>query len=186
MKLLRSKSHCRWCLRSKAAILILIWNFLLAICLQSYFDPTFYLNLLRTQADVYGNGITYGIIALLLLFYPLAGCLADTRWGRYKTVNSLYFVFWSFVVILLLGGLLSAGIYVITDTAAKVLPENLFLTVPTTSIATYDCCFPVVGDILCHRYCHGLCSLPYYLQFCGIQCQCDSIWDRPTSRCSNR
>ena len=52
MKLLRSRFHHRWCLRSKAAILILIWNFLLAICLQSYFDPTFYPNLLRTQADV--------------------------------------------------------------------------------------------------------------------------------------
>ena len=41
----------------------------------------------------------YGFSALLLLFYPLAGHLADIRWGRYKTVvNSLCVILWSLVL----------------------------------------------------------------------------------------
>ena len=28
----------------------------------------------------------YGLFALAYIFYPLAGCLADVKYGRYKTV----------------------------------------------------------------------------------------------------
>ena len=43
--------------------------------------------------------IMYGATTFLFLFYPLAGCLADIRWGRHKTVvNSLCFTFWSSVL----------------------------------------------------------------------------------------
>ena len=35
----------------------------------------------------------FGLIALLYLFYPLAGCLADTKCGRHKaTIYSLWFI----------------------------------------------------------------------------------------------
>ena len=38
----------------------------------------------------------FGFLALLYLFYPLAGCLADTRCGRYKIIsNSVWFIIWS-------------------------------------------------------------------------------------------
>ena len=51
-------------------------------------------------------GITYGVSALLFLFYPLAGFLADVCWGRYSTVkNSLCFLFWSIVLIIFIAGL---------------------------------------------------------------------------------
>ena len=48
-------------------------------------------NQLQTLAPAF-----FGFLALLYLFYPLAGCLADTRCGRYKTIsNSLWFIIWS-------------------------------------------------------------------------------------------
>ena len=55
-------------------------------------------------------GLSYGMNALLLVFYPLAGFLADVCWGRYTTVkNSLCFLFWSMVLMLVLAGLALLG-----------------------------------------------------------------------------
>ena len=49
------------------------------------------------------TGVVYGFSALLLLFYPLAGYLADIQWGRYKTVvNSLCVILWSLVLAIVL------------------------------------------------------------------------------------
>ncbi len=37
----------------------------------------------------------FGFFAFLYLFYPLTGCLADIRCGRYKTITgSLWFIIW--------------------------------------------------------------------------------------------
>ena len=56
-------------------------------------------------------GVSYGFTGFLLLFYPLAGCLADIRWGRHKTVvNSLCFILWSLVLVVMLGGLATVGL----------------------------------------------------------------------------
>ena len=55
-------------------------------------------------------GLTYGTNALLLIFYPLAGFLADVCWGRYTTVkNSLCFLLWSIILISVLAGLALLG-----------------------------------------------------------------------------
>ena len=52
------------------------------------------------------SGSIYAVLAFLFLFYPLAGCLADIRWGRYKTIiNSLCFTFWGLLSVIVLGGL---------------------------------------------------------------------------------
>jgi muramidase (phage lysozyme) len=40
----------------------------------------------------------YSAAAFLFLFYPLAGCLADIRWGRYKTVVYSVHVIWGSLV----------------------------------------------------------------------------------------
>ena len=91
---MRPKFRCRrqrCCLTSKAAILILLWNLIIVTGLGSFLDPN-YFNTMATDDDddwdfttVLKAGI-YSALAFLLLFYPLAGCLADIRWGRYKTV----------------------------------------------------------------------------------------------------
>ena len=120
----RSKfKNCHCCLwSSKAVILILVWNLIISIGFKSFFDPSLYtITILKfTFGDddfYYGYtsvlmvyGLLYGINALLFVFYPLAGFLADIRWGRYTTVkNSLCFLFWSIVLISVLAGLALLG-----------------------------------------------------------------------------
>ena len=110
----RSKfKNCHCCLwSSKAVILILVWNLIISVGFKSFFDPSLYtvtiLKYTFDDDDFYYDyisvlmlyGLTYGTNALLLIFYPLAGFLADVCWGRYTTVkNSLCFLFWSTVLI---------------------------------------------------------------------------------------
>ena len=48
--------------------------------------------------------IVYGVLAVFLLFYPLAGYLSDARWGRYKTIHgSIRFLLLSLLTIIFLG-----------------------------------------------------------------------------------
>ena len=111
---IRSKV-CRYkCLGSKAVILILVWNFIIAFGLQSLLDPTYYALLVRDldgfQITTF-TGTVRTCFTVLFLLYPLAGCLADIRCGRYKTViNSLCFIFWSLFLLLVFSGFVVAGI----------------------------------------------------------------------------
>ena len=89
----------------------------------SYFDPSIYTSILCVHL-IFGNaaivnGIQFGISVFLLLFYPLAGCLADIRWGRYATiVNSLHFMFLSLVLTgVLIGLALSGSSLIIKDSS---------------------------------------------------------------------
>ena len=109
----RAKFQRRYCLRSKAALLILVWNLIIASGVASFFDLSSYtsvLLLLNSTTTFYEqrlqvSGGTYGIGAILFLFYPLAGYLADVQFGRHRMiVYSLYFIFLSAVVILVVGG----------------------------------------------------------------------------------
>ena len=91
----------RWCLSSKAVILILIWNIFIVVALSTYFDPSLYAltfgSFFVTQFNFDSILLTitvYSISAIIFLLYPLAGCLADIRWGRYTTIlNSLCLIF---------------------------------------------------------------------------------------------
>ena len=87
------------CLKSKAAILVLVWYFFAVVSIQPFFNPIFS-SYIHTDIDPVVSGSVYGAVAFLLLFYPLAGCLADIRWGRHTAVfNSLCFMFWSLIII---------------------------------------------------------------------------------------
>ena len=95
----------RCCLSSsKAAELSIIWNLIVSFGLMSFLDPSFYTNLLvgnDSRTVISSVGITYGASALLFLFYPLAGFLADVRWGRHKTVvNGLSFILCSMLMVI--------------------------------------------------------------------------------------
>ena len=97
----------------KAAWLILLWNLIIVTSLSTFFDPSFYVysidsvsafEAVRVQSFFIIPAL-YGISAFLLLFYPLAGCLADIRWGRYKTiVSSVRVILWSFTLTVLFSG----------------------------------------------------------------------------------
>ena len=97
---MRLKLRC-CCVKSKAALLVMCWNSLVTILagyaleygsmIATVADYMPHANRLQTLAPAF-----FGFLALLHLFYPVAGCLADTRCGRYKTIsNSLWFIIWS-------------------------------------------------------------------------------------------
>ena len=113
----------RCCLNSRAALLILLWNFLITFSVASFVDPSFYTGALLLlpgnndnntkmllRLDFYEHrlqvsGAAYGINAFFLLFYPIAGYLADVRFGRHKMIMySLYTNFCSALAITILGG----------------------------------------------------------------------------------
>ena len=109
---MRSKFHCRrqrCCVSSKAALLILLWNLIIVAGFESLFDPNLFRGAFETIDDFNTLSITgvimYSVVAFLFLFYPLAGCLADIRWGRHKIVVYSVRVIWgSIVAIVVLGG----------------------------------------------------------------------------------
>jgi len=86
--LLRSKikgtkfKFCRYrrFIQSKAALIILLWNFMVSLV----FFLIFFSNLLL-DFD-YSLIIVHGCVSLAYLLYPLAGYLADSRFGRYRTI----------------------------------------------------------------------------------------------------
>ena len=97
------------CLKSKSAVLILIWSFLAHSLQYIYFDPylttTTFNRLFRHHYNVnfiYIVGFTYVYLTVVSLFYPLAGLLADVRYGRYRCVMCSQWIF--------IGGSLLIGI----------------------------------------------------------------------------
>ena len=91
----------RRCIKSKSVLLILCWEILVTL-IYGYayeFGLVFAtdIHMLNEKLENYTSQLSYmsffGLFALLYLFYPLAGCLADIRCGRYKTVLcSLWFI----------------------------------------------------------------------------------------------
>jgi peptide/histidine transporter 3/4 len=102
---------------SKAALLILLWNLILVAGFESLLDPNFFRVVFETDDDfsttISLSVILYSVVAFLFLFYPLAGCLADIRWGRYKTVVYSVRVIWgSLVAMAVLGSVASMSILI--------------------------------------------------------------------------
>ena len=104
----------RKCVCSKAGLLVLFWSFVVGLANGMLLNdnPDLYL---RITTVVYALG-AYGFSALILCFFPLAGFLADIKWGRYKTViGSLSTVLASLVLFLLFGGLFAVYIKCLDD-----------------------------------------------------------------------
>ena len=96
-KVRHSKVLCRrrtFCIHNRAALLILLWNFLLSM-LGVLLTPRIYLSLFTADGNFVAITCgTYGTIAALFLFYPLAGSLADIKFGRYKVVSTTLWLIW--------------------------------------------------------------------------------------------
>ena len=98
---------------SKAALLILLWKLIIVAGFKGFLDPNFFRVLLETNDNFNSSVITYSVVAFLFLFYPLAGCLADIRWGRYKTVVYSVRVIWgSLVAVVVFAGVAMASILI--------------------------------------------------------------------------
>ena len=84
------------CVKSKAALMVLIWNFCIALLLTSWLDPIYYTTIVTLNFK-YLLGLMVLIFccfsATVYLFYPLAGYLADVKYGRYRVITcSLCFI----------------------------------------------------------------------------------------------
>ena len=66
---------------SKGALAILVWTFT-ASTIYSFILK----NVLTTNEYIAYTFIVYSVLAIIFCFYPMAGYLADNKYGRYKTV----------------------------------------------------------------------------------------------------
>ena len=93
---LRPNNQQMVCLRNKSAILILFWSFLAGLFHWFCTNPFSVIARFtkhNIELDIFIIGSIFIFYALLQLFYPVAGLLADVRYGRYRcVVGSL----WSF------------------------------------------------------------------------------------------
>ena len=140
---MRSKfknNHC--CLwSSKAVILIFVWNLIISVAFKNFFEPSLYTVTIKLLDGNYYlsvlmiSGSSYGASALLLVFYPLAGFLADVCWGRYATVkNSLCFLFWSIVLMIILTGLAALGSTTMMINSDDSISTTKIITIAVLSI----------------------------------------------------
>ncbi len=118
-------------IKSRAANMVLFWNTVVVLTFGLLEDPGNVFVSLFNLPGVYpfnskdvivfyikiGSGM-YGVIAFWLLFYPLAGYLADVRFGRYKIVMCGLKTMW--------GSLLSSiicGVVICTIALPVILPK---------------------------------------------------------------
>ena len=125
---------------SKPVLLILTWNFLVSFAAALLTSPDFYSLVTSYSSANLIKVITFGLSGFLLLFYPLATCLADQKWGRYKTiVNSLYYLLCTATVMCVLGGALiisvkGAGSQILYTVLEVLILESLLLILPSLII----------------------------------------------------
>ena len=94
------------CLPSKAAILILLWTVIVGtmyhtlVGTSAFFVMIFPVSNNPSSVHMY-EPIPYAVLALVMMFYPLSGFIADVCCGRLKTVVvSLLFVLLSMILVL--------------------------------------------------------------------------------------
>ena len=97
----RNKPRIRW-IRSKGAILILLWNCLI---LGYYGNLGFTLAGALELNSVHARGVIYLILMLIqslsqLLLYSLAGWIADVYFGRYRMIKASLWLMWAGLILL--------------------------------------------------------------------------------------
>ena len=107
----------RKCVSSKAALLVLLWSFVVGLLGTHLLNPDMYVRVLiypHGSNDTNGR-LDYAVLGLSLLggatvltcFFPVAGILADIKYGRYKTVvTSLSIVLLAAVLVAGVGAIL--------------------------------------------------------------------------------
>ena len=80
--------NTRKCVSNKAALLILLWSFVVGLCGAMLLNPEMYLRILTSTLSI----MAYGVVVVFTCFFPLAGILADIKFGRHKTVVTSLFI----------------------------------------------------------------------------------------------
>ena len=104
--LARRYRSTRKCVSSKAALLILVWSFVIGLLGGMFLNPDVAALFVYYVDD--SASYLLSIYAIITCFFPLAGILADVKFGRYKTVVT------SICTVLLSLLFLSVGISVFT------------------------------------------------------------------------
>ena len=78
----RRYNTARVCVSSRSAVIILLWSFVLGLWNGVALNPDLYLRSFVINVLFAG----YGFVAMMMCFSPLAGILADIRYGRFKAV----------------------------------------------------------------------------------------------------
>ena len=113
-------------IKSKAANMILFWSTMVHFYYGMAINPNCVFIISQSLEgkvpfiSTIGSGV-YGLIAVWLLFYPLAGYLADVRYGRYKVVMVGLFIIWYALALLAAGVCINAlfwALYYSQNTAA--------------------------------------------------------------------
>ena len=94
--------NTRKCVSNKAALLILLWSFVVGLLSAMFLSPEMYLRMFERSYSL----VAYGVVVIFTCFFPLAGIFADIKFGRYKTVVTSLFI-------VLLAHLLAVGVGVI-------------------------------------------------------------------------
>ena len=99
------RTYCltkRLCLPSKAAILILLWTALVGAVYQQLRSTAVALIDNSEHNASHYNSLCYAVLALVMVFYPLSGFVADIYCGRYKCI---IFSLWIFLTALLIASI---------------------------------------------------------------------------------
>ena len=98
------------CLPSKAAVLILCWTagagvlyHMFLFLLASVLLDRSTVKLHHNNVSIYYNTIPYAVLAVVMMFYPLSGFIADVCCGRMKTIVVSLIVLLMCSIFLLLG-----------------------------------------------------------------------------------
>ncbi len=102
----RRYRKARVCVGSKAAVAVLFWSFAVSIAyILLLHKHTVAIVVLESYSEVFVLITISGYAALIQLIFPLAGYLADTKFGRYRTIH---FSLWILELVLLCIG--TAGV----------------------------------------------------------------------------
>ena len=74
--------NTRKCVSNKAALLILLWSFVIGLLSAMMLNPEIYMRMFPYSISL----VAYGFVVIFTCFFPLAGILADIKFGRYKIV----------------------------------------------------------------------------------------------------
>ena len=116
-------------IKSKAANMILFWSAMMYLLYGILLNPDnlFTMNIMNVTITIVMESGIYAFIAIWLLFYPLAGYLADIRYGRYKLVIFGIGFTWTAIIIVLIAGLIGAVTSPISVVAPLDTTLGLFL-----------------------------------------------------------
>ena len=97
--LARRYSSTRKCVSSKAALLTLVWSFVIGLLGGMMLNPEI---ITTTFFNYFMQLLIYSGIALVTCFFPLAGISADIKFGHCKTIiTSIYLVLLSLLLLIL-------------------------------------------------------------------------------------